>query len=143
MVTAETTLPMEMQIPENISSMETKRELPYDEDYEMALFRRVRIKTLIELPAPPAPFDSQNQSNIQQTSSYWSVPEQVDSPVLLRLFPALLQRFPTLLRRFGTDWHGTPNFMTTKTHLMVYTTVFQQWLTVSSDSNKIRRVANI
>ena len=80
--------------------------------------------------APPVGFDSQqNQRNIQQTSSYWSVPEQTD--------------FPALLKHFGTDWHGIAKFMTSKTHIMVYTTVFQQWLAVPSDSNKSRRVANI
>jgi hypothetical protein len=80
--------------------------------------------------AQPVGFDSpQNQRNIQQTSSYWSVPEQTD--------------FPALLKHFGTDWHGIAKFMTSKTHIMVYTTVFQQWLAVPSDSNKSRRVANI
>jgi hypothetical protein len=134
MMTAEITpateaLPRGLQVPENVSSLKTKPKAPYDEDNEMALFRRVRIKTTIELPAPPAPFDSQNQSNIQQTSSYWSVPEQTD--------------FPALLRHFGTDWHGIAKWMTSKTHIMVYTTVFQQWLVVPQDTNKSRRVTNI
>jgi hypothetical protein len=80
--------------------------------------------------APPTNFDSpQDRRNIQQTSSYWSVPEQTD--------------FPALLRHFGTDWHGIAKWMTTKTHIMVYRTVFQQWLVVPSDSNKSRCVANI
>jgi hypothetical protein len=79
---------------------------------------------------PPVSFDAQqDRRNIQQTSSYWSVPEQTD--------------FPALLKHFGTDWHGIAKWMTSKTHIMVYTTVFQQWLTVPSDSNKSRRVANI
>ncbi|KAH9207934.1 hypothetical protein DL95DRAFT_468197 [Leptodontidium sp. 2 PMI_412] len=43
--------------------------------------------------------------NTQQTSSYWSVPEQTD--------------FPALFKCFGTDWHAIANFMTTKTHIMV------------------------
>ncbi|KAH8781846.1 putative nuclear receptor corepressor 1, partial [Hyaloscypha finlandica] len=80
--------------------------------------------------APPTNFDSpQDRRNIQQTSSYWSVPEQTD--------------FPALLRHFGTDWHGIAKWMTSKTHIMVYRTVFQQWLVVPSDSNKSRCVANI
>ncbi|TAQ86133.1 hypothetical protein B7494_g5535 [Chlorociboria aeruginascens] len=81
--------------------------------------------------APPMGLDAQpdRRSNVQQTSSYWSVPEQTD--------------FPALLRYFGTDWHAIANFMTTKTHIMVYTTAFQQWLTVPSDSNKSQHVANI
>jgi hypothetical protein len=112
MMTAETTLPMEFQAPENVSSLKTKRKMPHDEDYEMTLFRRVRIKTLIELPVPPAPFDSQNQRNIIQSSSYWSIPEQTD--------------FPALLRHFGTDWHGIAKFMTSKTYIMVYTPPFFQ-----------------
>jgi len=77
----------------------------------------------------PTGFDSQNGRNIQQTSSYWSVPEQT--------------QFPALLRHFGTDWHGIARFMTTKTHIMVYTTVFKQWLIIPSDSNRSRSVANI
>jgi len=106
MMTAETTLPMDFQVPENVSSLKTKRKMPRDEDYEMTLFRRVRIKTLIELPATPAPFDSQNRSNIFQTSSYLTVPEQTD--------------FPALLRHFGSDWHGIAKSTTSKTHIMVY-----------------------
>jgi hypothetical protein len=53
----------------------------------------------------PTSFDSQDRRNPQQTSSYWSVPEQTD--------------FPALLRHFGTDWHGIAKFMTSKTHIMV------------------------
>ena len=80
--------------------------------------------------ATPMNFDAQqDRRNPQQTSSYWSVPEQND--------------FAPLLRHFGTDWHGIAKWMTSKTHIMVYTTVFQQWLAVPSDSNKSRRVANI
>jgi hypothetical protein len=45
-------LPIESQIPENVSSSKTKRKKSHDEDNEMALFRRVRIKTLIGPPAP-------------------------------------------------------------------------------------------
>lgn len=40
-----------------------------------------------------------------QISSYWSVPETTD--------------FPVLLGHFGTDWHGIAKFMTSKTHIMV------------------------
>ena len=65
----------------------------------------------------------------QQTSSYWSVPEQND--------------FPALLRHFGTDWQGIAKHMTSKNHIMVYKALFHEWLIVSSDSNKNRRVANI
>ena len=81
--------------------------------------------------APPMSFDAQQdrRSNPQQTSSYWSVPEQND--------------FPALLQHFGTDWGAIAKHMTSKTHVMVYTTVFQQWLNVPLDSNKSRRVANI
>jgi hypothetical protein len=46
----------------------------------------------------------------QQTSSYWSVPEQTD--------------FPTLLRHFGSDRHRIARWMTSKTHIMVYSIVF-------------------
>ncbi|EHL03015.1 putative Nuclear receptor corepressor 1 [Glarea lozoyensis 74030] len=78
----------------------------------------------------PLSFDTNQASrNIQQTSSYWSVPEQND--------------FPALLRHFGSDWQGIAKHMTSKTHIMVYTNLFQQWLQVPSDSNKSRRVANI
>jgi hypothetical protein len=53
--------------------------------------------------APPVTFDAQqDRRNIPRTSSYWSVPEGTD--------------FLALFRYFGTDW--------TKTHIMVYTTVF-------------------
>jgi hypothetical protein len=50
-------------------------------------------------------FEGQDRRTLQQTSSYWSVPEQTD--------------FPALLRHFGTDWHGIARFMTSKTHIMV------------------------
>lgn len=53
----------------------------------------------------PTTFEGQDRRNPQQTSSYWSVPEQTD--------------FPALLRHFGTDWHGIAQFMTSKTHIMV------------------------
>ncbi|KAF4609457.1 hypothetical protein G7Y89_g15859 [Cudoniella acicularis] len=57
-------------------------------------------------PAIPVTFDSQqDRRNVQQTSSYWSVPEQND--------------FPALLRHFGTDWQGIAKWMTSKTHIMV------------------------
>ncbi|KAL3417993.1 vegetative cell wall protein gp1 [Phlyctema vagabunda] len=102
MMTGETTLPMEFQVSENVSSSKMKRKRSHDEDYEMTLFRRVRIKTLIELPAPS---DPRIESNIQQTSSYWSVYEQT--------------HFPTLLQYFGTDWHGIAKTMRSKTHIMV------------------------
>ncbi|KAG9229886.1 hypothetical protein BJ875DRAFT_521691 [Amylocarpus encephaloides] len=81
-------------------------------------------------PTTPSSFDpQQDRRNTPQTSSYWSVPEQND--------------FPALLRHFGTDWQGIARHMTSKTHIMVYTNLFQHWLAVPSDSNKSRRVANI
>jgi hypothetical protein len=55
--------------------------------------------------AAPTASEGQDRRNLQQTSSYWSVPEQTD--------------FPALLRHFGTDWHGIAKFMTSKTHIMV------------------------
>ncbi|KAE8447313.1 hypothetical protein EG329_010871 [Mollisiaceae sp. DMI_Dod_QoI] len=80
--------------------------------------------------APPMGFEQpQDRRTIQQTSSYWSVPEQTD--------------FPALLKHFGTDWHGIAKYMTSKTHIMVYTNLFKTWLAVPSDSNKSRLVANI
>lgn len=45
------------------------------------------------------------QKTVQQTSSYWSVPEQ--------------DVFSALLGHFGTNWHGIAKHMTTKTHIMV------------------------
>lgn len=39
------------------------------------------------------------------STSYWSIPEQVD--------------FPALLERFGSDWHEIANSMGSKTHIMV------------------------
>lgn len=47
----------------------------------------------------------QTQRIAQQTSSYWSVPEQ--------------EIFSALLGHFGTNWHGISNYMATKTHIMV------------------------
>jgi hypothetical protein len=95
---------MEFQVPETVSPVKMKRKRPYDEDYEMTLFRRVRIKTLIE---PPTPFDSHNERNLRQTSSYWSVLEQ--------------EEFPALLQHFGTDWLGIAKHMKSKTPVMVCT----------------------
>lgn len=85
-------------------------------------------------PMPLSPYDQQqNQRNNSNsgapTSSYWSVAETQD--------------FPMLLEHFGTDWHGIAKWMASKTHIMVYTTVFSDWLTVPSDSNKSRLVANL
>jgi hypothetical protein len=79
--------------------------------------------------ATPIGFDPQDRRNPQHTSSYWSVPEQTD--------------FPDLLRHFGTDWHGIAKHMASKTHIMVYHTVFEDWLVVPADSNRSRCVANI
>lgn len=44
--------PADVVITEDISFVPRKRKAPLDEDEEMALFRRVRIKTSIVLPAP-------------------------------------------------------------------------------------------
>lgn len=57
------------------------------------------------MESTPTTAEGQDRRNLQQTSSYWSVPEQTD--------------FPALLRHFGTDWHGIAKFMTSKTHIMV------------------------
>lgn len=79
---------------------------------------------------PPRAFDPQPDRRIAtQTSSYWSVPETTD--------------FLMLLRHFGTDWQGIAKFMTTKTHIMVQYKSNFEWLTMPSDSNKSRRVANV
>jgi hypothetical protein len=114
----------------------------YDEDQvaeddgesedEIQQFRRVQVvhnNTVPITPPLPVPFDSDVATQRQQQSSYWSVPEQTD--------------FPALLAHFGTDWHGIAKWMTSKTHIMVYATVFQQWLVVPQDTNKSRRVAII
>jgi hypothetical protein len=111
------------------SSTQLKRKRIVDEDQDMTLFRRVRIKTSIIASAAesrpidsdviktpfagqdglnstnPMSFEMQDRQNLEQTSSYWSVPEQTD--------------FPALLRHFGTDWHGIAKCMTSKTHIMV------------------------
>lgn len=68
-------------------------------------------------------------NNGAPTSSYWSVSEA--------------ESFPALLKHFGTDWHGIAKWMASKTHIMVYTTVFSDWMNVPADSNKSRRVANL
>ena len=114
----------------------------YDEDQvaeddgesedEIQQFQRVQVvhnNTVPITPPLPVPFDSEVATQRQQQSSYWSVPEQTD--------------FPALLAHFGTDWHGIAKWMTSKTHIMVYATIFQQWLVVPQDTNKSRRVAII
>jgi hypothetical protein len=91
-----------------------------DED-EIHQFRRVYVlhKNLVRLPTSPLLhvqhdyplFDGQQElRNIRGISSYWSVPEQT--------------YFPALLGHFGTDWHGIAFWMITKTHIMVYTTIY-------------------
>lgn len=72
----------------------------------------VPAERLDSAPPPPSFDTQQDRRNPQQTSSYWSVPEQND--------------FPALLKHFGTDWHGIAKWMTSKTHIMVYTNVFPQ-----------------
>jgi len=100
--------------------------LSYEQPYNVP----ERLDSATPMSATPMSFDSQDRRSLQQqTSSYWSVPEQTE--------------FPALLRYFGTDWNGIARHMTSKTHIMVYTTVFQQWLAVPTDTNKSRRVANI
>ncbi|KAH6710612.1 hypothetical protein BKA61DRAFT_578450 [Leptodontidium sp. MPI-SDFR-AT-0119] len=56
-------------------------------------------------PPPPLPEPKQDNQLLQQTSSYWSVPEQTDPPALLA--------------HSGTNWHGIAKWMTSKTHIMV------------------------
>ncbi|CZR53629.1 uncharacterized protein PAC_03509 [Phialocephala subalpina] len=113
-------------IPSTFPTVENKSpSVPVNIDTMPQYHQQERLES-----APPMGFEQpQDRRAIQQTSSYWSVPEQTD--------------FPALLKHFGTDWHGIAKFMTSKTHIMVYTTLFQQWLTVPSDSNKSRLVANI
>jgi hypothetical protein len=54
------------EVTENVPSSKSKRKLPHDEDEEMALFRRVRIKTLIVLPAPDSrPGSPENEDIIE------------------------------------------------------------------------------
>lgn len=86
--------------PEQIGPTKLKRARVIDDDEEMALFRRVRIKTLIS----PRSKDYRYTASDPQ-SSYWTVEEQ--------------NNFPALLRHFGSDWHGIAKFMTNKTHTMV------------------------
>lgn len=74
-----------------------------DGDEEMALFRRVRIKTSITPPSK----DFRN-TDPNPTSSYWSLQEQ--------------SIFPALLRHFGTDWSEIATFMTNKTETQVRNT---------------------
>lgn len=67
---------------------------------------------------PSGAYDSQpKRTNLSQTSSYWSVPDQTD--------------FPALLVHFGTDWAAIAKWMGTKTHIMVYLTIFEDWFTRS------------
>jgi hypothetical protein len=110
----------------------------YDEDEaaedeaEIQQFRRVQVvhnNTIPTISPLHVPSDSEVPRQRLQSSSYWSVPEQTD--------------FPALLGHFGTDWHGIAKWMCSKTHIMVYRTVFQDWLIVPSDSNRGLRLANI
>jgi hypothetical protein len=105
----------------------------YDEDEaEIKQFRRVQVvhnNTVPTIPPLDGPSDSEVSRQRQQSSSYWSVPEQTD--------------FPALLGYFGTDWHGIAKWMCSETHIMVYATVFRDWLIVPSDSNRGRRLANV
>lgn len=102
-----------------------------DED-EIQQFRRVHVVHNHLVPVSPLRHVQCDHSvpmsfNVEQNSGYWTVPEQTD--------------FLALLRYFGTDWYGIARHMTSKTHIMVYATVFQQWLTIPSDSNKSRRLS--
>lgn len=58
-------------------------------------------------PEPPAQFKAPDVGGYgsMQPTSYWSVPEQRD--------------FPLLLAHFGKDWEGISSFMKTKTTVMV------------------------
>ena len=97
-----------------------------DED-QIQQFRRVQVvhnNTVPTIPPVDMPSDSEVPRQRQQSSSYWSVSEQND--------------IPALLGHFGTDWHAIAKWMGSKTHIMAYTTVFQDWLIVPSDSNRGR-----
>ena len=61
-----------------------------------------------------------DSSGFPRISSYWSLPEARD--------------FPILLRHFGSDWHGIAKFMTSKTHKMVISDL---------KCSRLRRVANV
>lgn len=89
------------------------------------------VSERIDTIPPQVPFDSQqtHRGLGSQTSSYWSVPEVND--------------FPALLAHFGTDWTAISKHMQSKTLIMVYSTVFQPWLTMPKDSNKSRRITNL
>lgn len=104
--------------------------------------RQAAMAPSYEIPPQPQPYPSQerpdtatsvsidqDRRNLQQTSSYWSVPET--------------QEFPTLLAHFGTNWQDIAKYMTSKTHIMVYKYIFQDWLSLPADTNKSRFVANI
>ncbi|OBT71103.1 hypothetical protein VF21_09512 [Pseudogymnoascus sp. 05NY08] len=86
--------------PEQIGPTRLKGTGTIDDDEEMALFCRVRIKTSI---TPPSEDFRHTDSNPK--SSYWTVAEQ--------------NNFPALLRHFGTDWNGIAKFMTNKTETSV------------------------
>jgi len=72
-------------------------------------------------PEPPVQFKAPDVGGYgsMQPTSYWSVPEQRD--------------FPLLLAHFGKDWEGISNFMKTKTTVMVGLS-FHVGLTRHSDS---------
>ncbi|OBT54766.1 hypothetical protein VE04_06446 [Pseudogymnoascus sp. 24MN13] len=73
--------------------------------------------------------DPQNQRNTAApTSSYWSVPEQND--------------FPMLIEYYGTDWHGIAKWMASKTHIMVKNYYQRQIDSGRSDLEEMARVAD-
>jgi len=61
--------------------------------------------------AHPAAASLPARRDSQQTSSYWSVPEQTD--------------FPSVLAHFGTNWHGVATWMSSKDHIMVHAFSFK------------------
>lgn len=66
-----------------------------------------------ETPAPARQPEVGGYGSLQPTS-YWSVPEQRD--------------FPLLLAHFGRDFEGISNFMKTKTTVMVCSPASSMWL---------------
>ncbi|OBT85219.1 hypothetical protein VE02_05205 [Pseudogymnoascus sp. 03VT05] len=73
--------------------------------------------------------DPQNQRNTAApTSSYWSVPEQND--------------FPMLIEYYGTDWHGIAKWMASKTHIMVKNYYQRQIDSGRSDLEEMARIAD-
>jgi len=88
-------LPMEFQVPEILSSSERKRKMPHDEDNEMALFRRVRIKTFIELPEPDV-----GPGSLEAKEIYGNIDEAVPNLEYLDQIAGFHREHGTDLNRF-------------------------------------------